>query len=267
MRALVTGCAGFVGSHLVDRLLVDGWDVIGYDNLSSGKRENLPTDPTFKFYQGDIGDWDMLDMAFGAGVDAVFHQAAATMPYCDNPARAFMVNANGSLRVALLSIKHKVPKFVYASTCSVYGDCAFADEQTPPKPNGVYASSKLAGEYAIQSVRDCCVLRYASLYGPRHWGGVIQKWQRQMSDGEPVTIYGDGEQTRTMTHVADVIEANIRALELDGVHNVAGPRAYTMNEVSDLMGVKERDYIPDTTEAPRHSVIESDLGHGRPFCV
>jgi len=267
MRALVTGAAGFVGSHLCDRLLKDGWAVVGYDNMSTGRHENLPKHDNFHLYISDIGDYRMLEVAFREKIDAVFHVAAATMPACDNKARALMINSNSSMRVAMVSAEHHVPKFVYSSTCSVYGDCEKASETTAVNPRGIYASSKYSGELAIKCVRDCTILRYASLYGPRHWGGVIQKWQEQMRLGKPVTIYGDGDQTRTMTSVFDVVDANIRALNLNGIYNVCGPTAYTMNEIAHMMGAKNIEYIPDPTDAPRYSVISSKLGYGRPFCV
>lgn len=223
-RALVTGGAGFIGSHIVERLLMLGLEVVSVDNYGAGKKENLSTcrSPKLKDVKCDIRDYDHLRECF-EGVDVVFHNAASKKTVCLNDPRADLdTNAKGTFNVLELSRDFGVKKIVHASTGSVYGEaqCFPQDEKHPLNPNSYYGVSKLAGErYALVFARlyglNVTVLRYFHVYGPRQEssdvGGVVAIFCRTALAGNPLTIFGDGTQLRSFTYVDDVVDANIFA--------------------------------------------------------
>ena len=247
----MTGAAGFIGSHLVDRLLTEEFDVVGVDDLSTGRIENIAHNQAnrrFEFIKGDICD-TALDKRALSDVEAVFHEAAvvSVSRSVEDPILANCVNVDGTLALLSSCLHSGVKRFIYASTCAVYGDTTSlpAEESQLPDPTSPYAASKLAAEnycaafhrlYGFQTVS----LRYFNVYGPRQsygpYSGVITIFVDQALRGEYLTIYGDGEQTRDFIDVEDIVEANISSLTAQGVggqvFNVATGRATTINELA-----------------------------------
>jgi len=243
LRALVTGGAGFIGSHLVDRLVADGQSVCVLDDLSTGSASNVPSQARFE--RVDICDWPSLrDVVAAFKPDAVFHAAAQTdvgrsIREPDFDAR---VNVVGGLNVLRAAAAAGARRVVYASSAAVYGtpERLPVSETHPTKPISDYGSSKLAFEHYLHAYQsrgliEYAALRYANVYGPRQRfdgeAGVVAIFTHRMLAGEPVTIFGDGTKTRDYVFVADVVEATVRA--------ATGPAGVVANlgwghEVSDL---------------------------------
>lgn len=222
-KALVTGGAGFIGSHLVEELLKLGLKVVSVDDYSTGKRENLKefsANPNFQEANCDITDHRSLRRYFD-GVDIVFHEAASKKTIClKDPRRDLEVNAGGTLNVLELARDFGVKKIVHASTGSVYGEARYRpqDEEHPLNPTSYYGVSKLAGEKYMQVFghlygMDITILRYFHVYGPKQdygdFGGVVSIFGRRAIRGQPLIIFGDGTQQRSFTHVKDVVAANL----------------------------------------------------------
>lgn len=233
-RVIVTGGAGFIGSHIVDALIEAGYEVAVIDNLSTGKRENL--NPKAAFYEVDICDAEALERVFAeVKPAAVSHQAAMAdvRGSLEAPDAYAMVNVVGTLRLLKAAHRHGVRKIVMASTGgAIYGEGAPlpATEDTVAHPLDPYGVSKLSGEHYLYAFRrnfglDYCALRYGNIYGPRQnpfgEAGVVAIFCGRMLRGQPVTIYGDGRQLRDFTYVGDVTDANLRALRAgSGVYNI-----------------------------------------------
>ncbi|MEM2318187.1 MAG: SDR family oxidoreductase [Candidatus Bathyarchaeia archaeon] len=226
MAILVTGGAGFIGSHLVEKLLKEGYDVVVLDNLSSGKIENLDLkNPRLRFLRGDIRNRKTVKEAL-KDVDVVFHLAALVDVSFSvkNPTLVNHVNVCGSLNILEESVKKHVEKFIFASSCAVYGEPRYLpiNEEHPTNPLSPYAASKLAVEkychvfnelYGLKTVS----LRLFNVYGPRQenraYSGVITKMIERLKSGKPPIIFGDGTQTRDFVYVLDVVEAFHRAMK------------------------------------------------------
>ena len=273
--ALVTGGAGFIGSHLVDRLVEDGWEVRVLDDFSSGQEANLVQSRSrVELIRGDIRD---AATAQGAveGAEVVFHQAAVpSVPRSvAEPLRTNSVNVEGTLRLLESARRAAVRRFVYAASSSAYGDTEVLPklETMPPQPLSPYALQKFCGEaycrlytqlYGLETV----ALRYFNVYGPRQdprseYAAVIPRFISACLAGEPAEIHGDGGQTRDFTFVADAVEANLLAADAEraagAVINVAGGRQTALNELWEL--VLE---VADAQIAPRHSEARSgDVRH------
>ena len=242
-RALVTGGAGFVGSHLVDRLLADGYSVCVVDDLSTGSTSNVS--PNAEFHRVDICNATPLhDVALRFRPEVVFHAAAQTdvRRSVREPDFDARVNVVGGLNVLRAAAAAGARRIVYASSAAVYGNPARVpvSETEPTRPISEYGASKLAfehylGAYSARGLIEYAALRYANVYGPRQRSsgeaGVVSIFTRQMVAGEPVTIFGDGSKTRDYVYVGDVVEATVRAAAgpSDVVANVGWGR-----EVSDL---------------------------------
>ncbi|MCB0736890.1 MAG: NAD-dependent epimerase/dehydratase family protein [Bacteroidetes bacterium] len=222
-KALVTGGAGFVGSHLVEELVKMGVYTISVDNYFAGKHENLEHLKDYDNFQEencDILDYDRLDELY-QGVEVVFHQAASKKTICmNNPRLDLDINAKGAFNLLELAMKHGVKKYVHASTGSVYGEAQYfpQDEKHPLVPTSYYGISKLAGEKYAKVFNhlyglDTTVLRYFHVYGARQEssdvGGVVSIFTRNLFKKQPMTIHGDGTQQRSFTYVKDVVKANI----------------------------------------------------------
>jgi UDP-N-acetylglucosamine 4-epimerase len=258
-RWLVTGAAGFIGSHLVETLLAGGQSVTGFDNLSTGYRRNLDDVRAvvgeaawsrFEFIEADLTDAAACDRAT-AGVDMVLHQAAlGSVPRSiEDPMRSFGSNATGFAQLLTAARKAGVRRFVYASSSSVYGDhpaLPKVEDQTG-RPLSPYAATKaidelLAGVYAHTYGIECVGLRYFNVFGPRQdpdgaYAAVIPKWTASILKGESVWINGDGETSRDFCYVANAVQANLRAAlapTLPSGHevfNVAAGRRTTLLEL------------------------------------
>ena len=249
-RVVVTGGAGFIGSHLVDRLVALGYFVTVLDDLSTGRMENishLAEHLLCRFVPGSILDRMLLKEMF-KDATYVFHQAAIpSVPRSIiSPEATHEVNATGTLYVLIAARDAGVKKLVFASSSSVYGDSPTLPktEDMPPNPLSPYAVAKLAAEaycgvfstvYGLPTV----ALRYFNVFGPRQdpnseYAAVIPKFIRAALRGEPLTVYGSGNQTRDFTYVEDVVNANVRAAtgEATGVLNIACGTRITITELA-----------------------------------
>lgn len=252
MKVIVTGGAGFIGSHLVDALIERGFDVVVIDNLSTGKKENL--NPNASFCQEDIRDLEKIKPIFN-GVDYVFHLAARPrVPYSvEFPHEAHANNAVGTLHVLISARDAGVKRVIFSSSSSVYGDqdkLPLHEEMTP-SPKSPYAFQKFIGEkycqlfYQLYGLPSVC-LRYFNVYGPRislegSYILVIGRFLQQKLNNEPLTVEGDGEQTRDFTYVGDVVRANILAAESDKVGqgeviNIGAGNNHSVNKIAQLIG-------------------------------
>jgi len=256
MRCIVTGGAGFIGSNLVDNLIDDGHEVIIFDDLSSGSQYNI--NKQAKFFKLDISN----EKAFSnptmkdvmTGVDVMFHTAALArvQPSIDDPIKFHNVNVNGTLNLLKACVDFGINRFVFSSSSSVYGDTDKfpTPEDSSLNPISPYALHKLIGEqycklfseiYDLETVS----LRYFNVYGERQpiegaYTLVMGVFARQMLEGKPMTIRGDGEQRRDFTYVGDVVDANIRAGFYEHpmwgeVFNVGNGDNRSVNEIADLM--------------------------------
>jgi UDP-glucose 4-epimerase len=270
MRVLVTGGAGFIGSHVVDALISRGDTVTVLDDLSSGKLENLKAhrgSRAFRFIRGDIRDVKAVEKAL-AGVDAVVHEAAiVSVPLSiENPELVNSVNVEGTANLLNASLNHGVKRFVYASSCAVYGEQKKLPikEDAQPNPLSPYAASKLAAEKKCLSsegkkLKTVC-LRYFNVYGPRQsageYAGVMVKFIERLRASQPPIIYGDGEQTRDFIHVQDVVGATLLALERESasgeVINIGTGKGTKINKLCELfLKAAGKPDINPVYEAPR----------------
>lgn len=275
MRAVVTGCAGFIGSHLTERLLDSGWSVLGIDcfapTYDTASRRSLTAsmsrESSFEFVEGDVNDMDLVPPI--AEADVVFHLAArpgvrASWVDFDNASRA---NVLATQRVADAVSKHPGTRLVFASSSSVYGRASTfpTPEETPLAPISPYGVTKATGEaligaYVSQFGIDAVSLRYFTVYGPRQRSDMaFTRWIRAGLRDTPLPIYGDGTAIRDFTFVEDVVDATIAASSMtaSGHHilNVAGGSPATVNEVlgiiSDLLNIPVRfDNLPTAKGDP-----------------
>jgi UDP-glucose 4-epimerase len=247
--ALVTGGAGFIGSHLVEALVSAGCKVRVYDNLSSGNTANLKhLEGQFSFFQADIRDREKLESAL-EGCEVVFHLAAiVSVPQTvENPIDSADVNEMGTLFVLDASRQTEVKRVVFSSSCAVYGDDPRLPkrENMAPKPMSPYAAQKLAAEYYAKVFYDLygietAVLRYFNVYGPRQdpsspYSGVISIFMTKALLNEPAVIYGDGNQSRDFIYVQDVVKANLLAATAKNVSgqvmNIGSGQSVRINEL------------------------------------
>ncbi|RIK81681.1 LPS biosynthesis protein WbpP [candidate division KSB1 bacterium] len=246
---LVTGGAGFIGSHIVETLVKRGAHVRVLDNFSTGKRENLQLlNKKIELIEGDIRDRDIVSKAV-TGVDYVLHQAAlGSVPRSiENPAETNEVNVSGTLNLLLLAQSAGVKRFVLASSSSVYGDTPTLPkhENMPLLPLSPYATSKLAAEcyalnfYHIYHLPVVC-LRYFNVFGPRQdpasqYAAVIPRFIEAFSKNNCAVVYGDGEQTRDFTYVENVVRANLSACTSEAAIgkaiNIACGTRHSLNEL------------------------------------
>jgi len=252
-KVVVTGGAGFIGSHLAEEVARRGYHVIILDDLSTGKVENIEDlldKDNVEFIKGSITDPPLLQELF-RGVDYVFHQAAIpSVPRSiENPQASHEVNVSGTLNVLLAARENSVKKVIYASSSSVYGDIPTLPkrEDMVPHPLSPYAVTKLAGEYYCQVFHQVyelptVCLRYFNVYGPRQdpnsqYAAVIPRFIKRALEGNPPIIFGDGEQTRDFTFVKDAVEASILAAESDArrLFNIAQGESITINELAKLI--------------------------------
>src|SRR5216117_3442729 len=226
-KCLVTGAAGLIGSHLAERLVALGHDVRVVDNLSTGDEANLAgLDGEIEFLRGDLCELEVCRRAV-AGTDVVFHLAAlASVPRSlEDPWASHAANVNATIRLVQACLEAGVSRIVYSSSSAVYGDTTILpqSESFGPLPRSPYAASKLAAEqYVLAFARAGTVegvaLRYFNVFGPRQdpnspYAAVIPAFLSAAHEGRPVSLFGDGQQTRDFTYVANVVEANILAAQ------------------------------------------------------
>ena len=250
MHVLVTGGAGFIGSHSVDLLLATGARVRVLDNFSSGRRENLGSHTQLEIVTGDIRDLGAVSIAM-TGITHVLHLAAnvSVVTSVEQPLASATVNLMGFLNVLDAARKQGVQRMVYASSAAVYGVPVKlpVDELmlvAPISPYGLekYINDQYAGLYRDLYGVSAMGLRYFNVYGPRQdpgspYSGVISIFERRLRDGKSLTIYGDGHQTRDFIYVGDVARANIAALRgvATGVCNVATGHSVTLLDMLDTL--------------------------------
>lgn len=229
MKYLVTGGAGFIGSHIVEALVAEGHQVVVLDNLSSGHKENLAqVMDRISFIEGDVRDPDICLKA-SEGCDGVFHEAAlvSVADSVERPRDNHEINITGTLNVLEAARACGVKRVVFASSAAIYGN----DPELPkiedmlPEPMSPYAVAKITGEHYLRTYAalyglECVALRYFNVYGPRQdpsspYSGVISIFSTRVAQGLPITIYGDGEQTRDFINIADVISANLLAMQVE----------------------------------------------------
>jgi len=272
--ALVTGGAGFIGSHLVDALIAAGLRVRTIDNFATGRRDGV--NRAADVVEADIRDASSIATAFD-GVDTVFHVAAQPrIPLSiAKPVETHMTNVVGTLNVMIAARDHKVRRFVYSGSSSVYGDQATIPlvETMTPNPLNPYALQKYVGEqyarmfhrlFAMQTI----TLRYFGVYGPRmpqeaSYMLAIAAFMKARREGRPLEIYGDGEQTRDFTHVSDVVSANMLAMDCEVADgraiNIGRGDNVSLNRIAAMIGGPTvhhegragdmRDTLADRTQA------------------
>ena len=274
---LVTGGAGFIGSHLVDALLARGHSVRVLDNLSMGKRANLALDnPRLQLIEGDVADARLVNEAM-AGCQAVAHLAAvaSVQASVDDPVSTHQSNFVGTLNVCEAMRLHGVKRVLFASSAAVYGNNGEGraiDEDTPKAPLTPYAADKLASEHYLDFYRrqhglEPAIFRFFNIFGPRQdpsspYSGVISIFTQRVQQGLPISVFGDGEQTRDFCYIADLVELLLQALlapaVVAGAVNVGWNQAVSLNqllaEIGSLFGgLPAVSYLAPRAGDIRHS--------------
>lgn len=275
---LITGGAGFIGSHLVDVLLARGHSVRVLDNLSTGKRANLPlNNPHLELIEGDVADAELVARAM-SGCKAVAHLAAvaSVQASVDDPVATHQSNLIGTLNVCEAMRAQGVKRVIFASSAAVYGqngEGTAIDEDTPKSPLTPYAADKLASEHYLDFYRrqhglEPAVFRFFNIFGPRQdpsspYSGVISIFTERALAGLPITVFGDGEQTRDFVYVGDLVQVLVQALEADwlevGPVNVGLNKAASLNELLAAIGEVLGD-LPPVTHAEARA---GDIRHSR----
>ena len=284
-KAVVTGGAGFIGSHLSEELVARGYRVIILDNLSTGKLENIARllkGGNAEFIQDSVTNLPRLQKLF-RDVEYVFHQAAVTQipSSIEDPLTTNEINVGGTLKVLLAARDNKVKKVIYASSSAIYGGATPPHkEDMRPNPLSPYAITKLVGEYYCDIFHQIYGLptvafRYFNIYGPRQnhlsqYATVIPVLISRISQNLPPTIFGDGNQTRDFTLVKDVVQANIIAAEKDttGTFNIGTGRNTTINQLAQtILQLMQKNLSPVYSE-PRPGEVRyslADITRARSF--
>jgi UDP-glucose 4-epimerase len=280
-RFLVTGGAGFIGSHLVEALLDEGHTVRVLDDLSTGFRQNLPCQA--EFIEGDVTDPEAVNKAFD-GINGCFHLAAIASVVCSHRdwVRTHQVNLTGTINVfdqARPSRRHREIPVVYASTAAIYGNCGSVavDEESPAAPLSAYGADKYACELhariagAIHGV-PTVGLRFFNLYGLRQdplspYSGVVSIFADRLLRGEPVEIFGDGEQTRDFTYISDAVDALRRAMRVATagafVFNVCTGRAMSIIGLAQTMAALCETELVVLSRPARSGEVRMSIGNPR----
>jgi UDP-glucose 4-epimerase len=286
VHSLITGGAGFIGSHLVEALVTYGEHARVLDDFSTGKRGNLQAAVlaaqaagSLQVIEGDVRDLGTVRQAM-AGVDCVVHLAAivSVQQSMADPLTTHAVNVTGTLNVLEAAREANVKRVVLASSCAIYGDSDDLplQETALPRPLSPYAASKLAGELYCQAFSRAyglptTCLRYFNVYGPRHnpngdYAAVIPRFVARMQAGQPPVIYGDGEQTRDFVYVGDVVRATLLACEADGfdgqVFNVASGQRVSLLELVDTLNGLLDTHLAPQFEAERVGDVRHSAGGG-----
>lgn len=270
MKALVTGGAGFIGSHVVDALIARGDEVICVDDASAPQNDTFYWNEAATNIGADIRD---LHQSLYDGVDVVFHLAARSriQPTVNNPSECFSVNVLGTQRVLDCSRLSGVKRVVYSASSSYYGHASKPPfiESAPKGCATPYSLSKWQGEevcelytklYGLSTI----TLRYFNVYGPREplkgeYAPVMGLFKRQKAAGHPMTIVGNGNQRRDFTHISDAVEANLLAAEklnVTGPVNIGTGCNYSINDLADMIG-GERVYVPERTGETRETLANN----------
>ena len=275
MKYIVTGGCGFIGSHIVDKLIEQNHKVIVIDNQSSSSRDTYFFNNKAVYYDWNLCDYDLIVDLF-EGVDCVFHLAAEiSIPYCiENPKNSMQNNTISTLNVLEASRKHNVKRVIFSSTCAVYGNKFFLPsyETNPTQPLNTYSLSKQSGEelckmyyhlYGLETI----VLRYFNVYGDRQpskgsYAPVMAIFLRQKENNEPLTLFGDGYQTRDFVNVYDVVNANLMASQATltsygEIFNVGTGEGISIQDIADLIS-PDQIYLPERPGEVLHSRANND---------
>ena len=280
MNILVTGGAGFIGSHLVRHLLAKGEKVTALDNLSTGLAENLP--PEAKLVEMDILDEDLPKVVATGAFDAIVHLAAQTMvdTSIKNPLLDTRENLLGTVQVLEAARAANVKRVIFASTAAVYGDVKEDDlpvrEAQATLPLSFYGLSKLSVEKYLEMYENLygmeyVVLRFANVYGERQGdggeGGVISIFAKAVAEGRDITIYGDGEQTRDFVYAGDIAEgiwAALRTEEVNAAYNLSTQTETSLRELVSLLAeIRGREIVPKYGAEREGDIYKSMLSNNR----
>jgi UDP-glucose 4-epimerase len=288
VRILVTGGAGFIGSHLVDRFLKDGHQIVVVDNESTGLRENVPSAAVY--IKGDVSRAESLGEAFACGLDAVCHiagQVSLIRSYTDATID-LRTNVEGTLNVIQACLKHRVSRLLYAGSMTAYGHARVfpTPEETPCEPVSYYGITKYAAERYVRTTAErpdldfrfnVTCFRMYNVYGPRQsvdnpYQGVLGIFLGNVLRGEPITIYGDGQQSRDFVFIADVVEAWASALgnpaSYSGVFNLGSGRQITINDLARLVvetagGGPDHPIVHQAARPGELRSVEADISRSR----
>lgn len=271
-KVFITGGAGFIGSNVARYFLERNHDVVLFDNLSTGYKQNVPSAPPLRFMEGDIRNQELLIQSM-QGCEAVLHLAAAVgnVRSIENTLEDSEINVLGTLNVLNAARQNNIRKIVYSSSAAIFGEPKRLpiEEEHPTAPDSPYGVSKLAGElhclcYAKLYAMDIVCLRYFNVYGPNQrydaYGNVIPIFSTRKLKGQPLTIYGDGEQTRDFVHVFDVAQANYLGATLPnvgGVYNIGTGETITINTLAELFNQLEgRPPVEILHQPPRKGEVK-----------
>ena len=275
---MITGGAGFIGSHIVEKLLENNYNVIIIDNLSSGSIENIPNSDTIKFYQLNI-EKDDLELVFQKETpDYVIHLAAQTSvnfsishPYYDAN-----MNVMASIKLLELCKKYNIKKFITASSAAIYGNPKYLpiDENHPTEPMSQYGLSKLTMEKYIKlSGIPYIIFRFSNAYGPRQKSskesGVVAIFNNAMKNNEPINIYGDGEQIRDFIYVEDIANICIKAINSNvenEIINFSTNKGVSLNQLFKVMKslynyTLNANYLPERIGDIKNSILSNDKAY------
>src|SRR5215813_9074166 len=285
MKVLVTGGAGFIGSHVAEGMLAAGHGVAVIDNESTGKRENVPNGAAY--FRGDVAKGEELDPVFEEGLDAVCHIAGqvSIIRSFNDPVADLRTNTQGTVNVLQLCVKYKVSRLIYASSMTNYGHTAVLpiSEDHPCVPTSYYGITKYAAERYVQATGSradlgfpfhVTSLRMYNVDGPRQaldnpYQGVLGIFLGNLLRREPITIFGDGEQSRDFVHIRDVVRAWVSALDnkdsFGRVFNIGSGQRLSINQLADCLlaafhenrSTWEMRYLPARPGEQRH--VEADI--------
>lgn len=279
-KAIVTGGCGFIGSHLVDRLVDEDYDVFVIDDLSAESNEMFYFNEKAHYIKTDINELYELDYKILKDADVLFHLAAESRigPAIKNPIKATMTNVVGTVRLLELARNFNIGRFVYSSTSSVYGlkNDNYLYEDAPIDCLNPYSATKFAGEEMVRMYSKMyglktCVFRYFNVYGERsptkgQYAPVIGLFLKWAKEGEPLTIVGDGNQRRDFVHVKDVVDANIHALRDDIRYykekedgfpiNIANGKNYSINNIARMINGNVK-YVPQRPGEARNTLAST----------
>lgn len=274
---LVTGGAGFIGSNLVDALVARGYAVRVLDNLSTGKRSNLPAIGDVELIEGDVADAETVRRAV-QGCRAVVHLAAvaSVQASVDDPVGTHQSNLVGTLNLCEAMREAGIRRVLFASSAAVYGNNGEGEpisEDTPKAPLTPYAADKLSSEHYLNFYRrqhglEPAVFRFFNIYGPRQdpsspYSGVISIFTERARKGLPIAVFGDGEQTRDFVYVGDLVEILVQALESseveEGAVNVGLNQATSLKQLLEAVG----DVLGGLPEVSHQAARQGDIRHSR----